>query len=240
MTHSEMDELYELYALGTLEPEQAAEIEAHLGDECPYCLEHVREALATTAAMSGLAEQKAPPRALRSRILENVAAVPPRKPYPWMLVIGLSAACLALVGFAIWAGVQIVSLGDRVGTLTAQRNELRAAVQVLSQPEAQKIGFAGAVNAPHGRVFVNRAGFVFVGSQMPGLPSNSTFELWIIPKQGAPQPAGLFRSNPQGSSARVGMQPVNVAQIKAFAVTVEPRRGSKAPTTKPFLVMPIG
>ncbi|MGH9655567.1 MAG: anti-sigma factor [Bryobacteraceae bacterium] len=240
MTHSEMDELYELYVLGTLDAEQAVEIDAHVRDECPYCLEHIQKALATTAALSGLAEQRTPPPQLRSRVLANVAAPPSAKPYPWLLVAGLSAACLALIGFSIWAGIQIVSQGNHIGTLLAQRDQLRAAVEVLSQPATQKIGFAGTVNSPHGRVFVNPRGFVFVASQMPALPANSTFELWIIPTKGAPQPAGLFRSNPAGNSVRVGLQHVNIAQVKAFAVTVEPRQGSKAPTSKPFLILPVG
>ncbi len=45
MTHSEMDELYELYALGALEPEPAAEIEAHLTTQCSYCMERIQEAV---------------------------------------------------------------------------------------------------------------------------------------------------------------------------------------------------
>jgi anti-sigma-K factor RskA len=239
MTHPEMDELYELYVLGAVDPEQAAEIDQHVRDECPYCREHIGQALTTAAAMSGLAEQKTPPARLRQRVLAGIA---PRAQasYPWLLVIGLSAACIALVGFAIWAGVRIISMGDRIDALTTQRDQLRAAVVFLSKPETQKIGFAGAVNAPHGRVFLNRTGFVFVGSQMPGLPPNSTFELWLIPASGAPQPAGLFRSNAEGDSVHVTAQQVNIAQMKAVAVSVEPRRGSPAPTTKPFLVLPLG
>ena len=34
MTHPEMNELYELYLLGALEPELAREIETHLIDRC--------------------------------------------------------------------------------------------------------------------------------------------------------------------------------------------------------------
>jgi hypothetical protein len=161
------------------------------------------------------------------------------KSYPWLLVAALSAACIALAAFAVWAGVRIVSTGGRIDALTAQRNQLQAAAVVLGQPETPKIGFAGAVNAPHARVFLNRTGFVFVGSQMPGLPANSTFELWLVPANGAPQAAGLFRPDAEGDSVHAVSEQVNVAQIKAVAVTVEPREGSKSPTTKPFLVLPL-
>lgn len=239
MTHSEMNELYEFYVLGALDPEESAEIDQHVRDGCAYCRDKIGQAFQVTAAMAGLVDQKTPPPQLRKRVLAS-ATPRPHASYPWVLVGSLSAICLALLAFAIWAGVRIVSMGNRIDALTAQRNQLRTAVLFLSKPEEQKVGFAGAVNSPHGRVFVNRTGFVFVGSELPVLPENSAFELWLIPATGAPQPAGLFRSNAEGDSVHVSSEQVDVSQMKAVAVTVEPREGSKAPTTKPFLVLPLG
>ena len=37
MTHEEISGMYELYALGVLEPEEREEIESHLARECPEC-----------------------------------------------------------------------------------------------------------------------------------------------------------------------------------------------------------
>ncbi|MBV9268755.1 MAG: anti-sigma factor, partial [Acidobacteriaceae bacterium] len=55
----------------------------------------------------------------------------------------------------------------------------------------------------------------------------------------APVPAGLFRPNESGTAVHVYQEPVNIQQIAAVAVTVEPSQGSLAPTTQPFLVVPI-
>jgi hypothetical protein len=121
-----------------------------------------------------------------------------------------------------------------------ERNRLRAVMQVLSRSDTRVVQFGRAENAPHGRVFVNGAGgLVFVGSDLPALASNRTFELWLIPKKGAPQPAGLFRPNTSGESVHVSPVRVNASATAAVAVSVEPQQGSSAPTTKPILVVPL-
>jgi hypothetical protein len=38
----------------------------------------------------------------------------------------------------------------------------------------------------------------------------------------------------------VSQTPVDVSRIAAIAVSVEPRAGSAAPTTKPFIIVPLG
>lgn len=239
MTHAEMSELYELYALGVLEPEQAGEIETHLRDECPYCIEHVREAVQVTAALAGLATPQTPQKDLRKRVLAAVASA--RRSRIWTVAVaGLSAACIVL---AICLGLiasRMRGMDDRLHALRSERDQLRLALEALSRPDTRTAGFGGASTLPHGRVFVNPDGLVFVGSQLPHLASDRTFELWLIPKTGAPQPAGLFRPNATGNSVHVSSVPVSVGQTAAVAVSVEPSLGSSAPTTKPILVIPIG
>jgi hypothetical protein len=241
MTHAEMDELYELYALGVLESEQAVEIEQHLRDRCSYCLEHVYGALQGTAALSTLAAPVQPPRALRDRVLASVRPV--KRPRAWTFALaGLSAACLALLAFSLWSGFEMNRMHVELADLRNEGDQLRAAIEILSRPDTRAVEFGRADNVPHGRVLVNRrGGLVFVGSQLPALASDKTFELWLIPaaKGAAPQPAGLFRVNAAGDSVNVSSRRVDPLQIAAVAVTVEPLRGSNAPTTKPFLIVPI-
>lgn len=241
MTHAEMEELYELYTLGVLETDQAAEIEQHLKDRCPYCLEHVYGALQGTAAFATLAEPVQPPRALRARVLASVR--PPKRARAWTFALaGLSAACLVLLAFSLWSGYEMNSMRGELSALKSEGDQLRAAIEILSKPDTRAVEFGRADNVPHGRVLVNRrGGLVFVGSQLPALASDKTFELWLIPaaKGAAPQPAGLFRVNAAGDSVDVSSRRVDLSQIAAVAVTVEPRRGSDAPTTTPFLIVPI-
>jgi anti-sigma-K factor RskA len=239
MTHAEMDELYESYALGVLEAEPALEIEAHLRDNCAYCSERVRDALQATAALSGLAEPVKPPKALRDRVLSSVR--PAKRSRTWSYALaGLSMACVALVVFSFWSRAEMQKMNQQLSAMRVERNELRSAIQLLTRSDTRAVQFGGAENLPHGRVLISRTGgLVFVGSQLPALPGDRTFELWLVPAKGAPQPAGLFRPNAPGESVHISPVPVDASNTSAVAVSIEPRQGSTAPTTKPIVVVPL-
>lgn len=239
MTHDEMNELYELYVLGALEPVQTAEMDEHVDTRCPYCLEHLRDAVVLASAMSGLADDLTPPARLRQRIL--AAVKPETKRTGWLFVVaGLSAACLALVILASWFGISIRSYRAEIADLQAQRNQLQEALEILSKPETRSVQFGLLNNQPRGRVFVNRnRGLIFVGTQLPQLAKNRTFQLWLIPTSGAPESAGVFQSSAAGDSVDVQTTPIDTTRIRAVAVSVEPQGGSLAPTTTPILVVPL-
>jgi anti-sigma-K factor RskA len=63
--------------------------------------------------------------------------------------------------------------------------------------------------------------------------------MWVIPKGGAPQPAGLFQSTDSGTAYNMLAGPLTLSSGDAIAVTVEPEAGSAAPTTPPLFVAPI-
>jgi anti-sigma-K factor RskA len=239
MTHPEMKDLYELYALGVLEAPEAAEIEEHLRTECAYCSEQVAEARHVVAAMSGLAELKDPPASLRRRVIGSVKPEPPKR--SWLFAVaGLSAACAALLAVVLWTGSAMRTYREQISELQVERRQLREALEILSRTDTKTVQF-GSAEQPHGRVFVNRNnGLVFVGSRLPQLASNRTFQLWLIPAAGAPESAGLFRPNAAGDFVNVRTTPVDTSRIQAVAVSVEPPGGSPAPTTKPILIVPLG
>ena len=239
MTHAEMDELYELYALGVLEPELSAEIERHLDEQCAYCNEHLAAAVGLNADLASITEPATPPARLRKRILAAVEPAPEPVPTWSFAPFVWAAACLALLAFAIASRLELSNLRQQYTAIAEERDQLRSAVQMLSRPDTRTVGFGTGENAPHGRVLVTRnGGVVFVGSHLPQIADNQTFELWLIPATGAPQPAGLFRAIASGESVDVSPARAD-ATTKAVAVTIEPRQGSSAPTTKPFLVVPL-
>jgi anti-sigma-K factor RskA len=240
VTHEEMDDVYELYVLGVLEPEAARDIDEHLGDQCDYCLQHLRDAVLTTAGIAGVAPSVKPPRALRKRVLQSVTPRP--RLAVWKFWVGaLAAACVVLLSLFVWKANTAEALRDQVASLSRQRDQLQSVVLLLSRPDTKAVQFGVADNKPHGRVFLNaNAGVVFIGSNLPQVSDDQTLELWVIPKTGAPEPAGLFKAGANGDSVDVWNEPVDVAQSQAVAVTVEPKAGSAKPTTQPFLVVPVG
>lgn len=236
MTHAEMDELYDLYALGVLEAPLANEIARHLNDGCVYCTDHVSSSLALVANLSAIAEPARLPRHLRARVLASFGRR--RGAQPGVFV--LTAACIGLALISVFFAFDIVRLRNRVGSVSYERDQLRSAVQVLSRRDTRTVEFGRSDNMPHGRVLVNRnGGLVFVGSQLPPLSASQTFELWLVPPKGNPLAAGLFRPDAAGESVSVSETPVDSRMIAALAVSIEPRSGSVAPTTKPFLIVPL-
>ena len=245
MNHAEMDEFYELYVLGVLEPELAAVIDAHLAENCEHCQSRIREALTVTASLASLAPLRQPPAALRERVLASIPSArkvvampaPPARPAAGGLY-ALSAACAALFLGCVWLGYQNGQIRTDLANANRDRSTLEAALKSLSRSETKTVQF-GRADQPHGRVFVNTpSGVVFVASSLPKLPAGRTFQLWLIPAAGGPKSAGVFQSDAQGNS--VQLSPVTVDPgTKAVAVSVEPQNGSPAPTTTPIIIIPL-
>jgi anti-sigma-K factor RskA len=94
---------------------------------------------------------------------------------------------------------------------------------------------------PQGKAFYlrNRSNLVFVANNMPLLPPQKAYELWLIPAQGAPIPAGVFKPDAHGSATVVNPPLPAGTEAKAFAITVENEAGSPVPTT-PVVMMGTG
>ncbi|SRR5581483_4395911 len=240
MNHREIeDQVYELYVLDVLETAESEEIDAHLRNGCEYCQAKLLQARRVGAALSGMANQVEPPAALRRRVLASVA---PRahSRYWWYSIAGLAAACIALLALSIWSVQQNKTVTTQLAHMRAQRDQLRSALELMSRSETRAVQFGNLENAPQGRVFVSRnGGIVFVGTKLPSLPTNKTFELWVVPATGAPLPAGTFRPDANNASVNITPPNINASGAAAVAVSIEPAGGSNAPTTKPFLIVPL-
>ncbi len=225
MTCDELRDEYEAFALGIAEDPERAGIIEHLAEQCPTCTHGVREAAAVVAAMSSLGHQTQPPRALRGRVLAMVGAPGGRGRLgvwlPWGLVVTLA---LVLASVIVPAHRDSVAAG-----------RLEEALAVLNDPAAKEVSFGEAAHPARGRFFISpRRGVVLIASNLPALPPDRTFEMWVLPQSGKPIPAGIFRGEREGTAVHVHPGPVQSAA--ALAVTIEPGGGSPQPTTTPFIV----
>lgn len=255
MTHEELGELYELYAMGVLSAGERSEIEEHLAQNCAQCKAGLRRALNLNAFFATLPEAIIPSKRLRGRVLASVGAETGAN-RRWIGVWALAAACLTIVLaiVAMDSHQRARELADsrqelvrRSRELSEARDEIRrssaellrveAAFQLLDLPGTRQVVFGkGQPRPPRGRIFVNRErGVLLLASNLPPVPSGRTYEMWLIPKGGSPIPAGLFQSDPRGNALYIFNGPVNSATA-AVAVSVEPEAGSPAPTTKPIIV----
>ena len=74
---------------------------------------------------------------------------------------------------------------------------------------------------------------------MPTLPPQKAYELWLIPTQGAPIPAGVFKPDAHGRATVVNPPLPAGVEAKAFAITIENEGGSTTPTM-PIAMMGTG
>jgi hypothetical protein len=132
---------------------------------------------------------------------------------------------------------------ERVIENTRQLAELQRVAAPILEPEAQRVTLVSVKTPPQpqGKAFYlrNRSNLVFVASNMPPLPPQKAYELWLIPAQGAPIPAGVFKPDAHGSATVVNPPLPAGAEAKAFAITVENEAGATSPTM-PIVMMGTG
>jgi anti-sigma-K factor RskA len=228
MTCDELRPEYGAYALGIAVNPELSELAAHLERNCPLCVPGVRSALATIAAMSGGVKSVAPPKRLRSRIVAMVAPAPRRFRtavwFPWAVSAALA---IVLLSIAIPAGLR------RPEAPSAGNARLDEILSVLNDPVTRDVAFGDP--AARGRFFVNpEKGVVFIAAHLPRLDAGRTFEMWVIPPDGKPVPAGTFQALSDSTAVHVRRGPVGNAA--AVAISIEPAGGSPQPTTTPFIV----
>jgi len=232
MTCEDLRDSYEMYSLGLLEGEEKHELEAHLARNCAVCQKHFKDALGVNALMLSQAPEVVPPSRLRRRVMSSVGME--RSVWGW--IAALAAACSIIV--TLWLSLE-KRASDREAAnarvtlqqTIAERDRIQQAFAFLNQPETRQVNFGqGQPAPPRGNVFLNpRMGVLLIASNLPALPLGKIFEMWVIPKGGAPRPGGLFQAGSQGTAMHI--LPGAVDPNVTVAVTVEPQSGSPAPTS---------
>jgi anti-sigma-K factor RskA len=96
----------------------------------------------------------------------------------------------------------------------------------------QMVALGGTEAAPDasGRLYLSGHQATLVLSNLGSLDSNQIYQLWLIPHDGAPLPAGLLGHGGSGvETISLGL-PTTLEDIGAVGISVEPPSGSTAPT----------
>jgi len=244
MTCDELRPDYILFAMGVLEEPEKSELRAHLDRGCENCTPGMHEARAWVYAMGAAQEGPEPPKSLRSRVLAAAGAAPDRR-WHWSIA-WVAASVVALVAIAVTVyqtqrhDAEIAALRDQLTRSGVEVAGLREIVTLLQAPETREVTFGQGRPAPaRGRVFLHPYGVLLFASNLPAPPAGKAYEMWIIPKSGAPAPAGLFASTAQGNAVHFYRSPVSMDTTGAVAVTLEDAAGVAAPTTQPVIVAPL-
>jgi Anti-sigma-K factor rskA len=248
MNCPELQDHYELYALGLAEEPERSEIRAHLNRKCEVCMPGVKRALEAAALLGTTASDAAPSGKLRDRILASVGAEPRR----FSLTPFFALVAAMSVGVAVYianqsrnaaedARQQRMALTQQLHDAQFETARLTAAFSILNGPETKEAVFGGERPRPaRGKVFLNPSqGVLLIASNLPRTPQGKMYEMWVIPKAGKPVAAGMFQSNTDGSAMHVRPGAVDVQATGAIAVTVEDQAGADQPTSTPLIMAPV-
>jgi anti-sigma factor RsiW len=233
--HALIEELTAARALGGLDPEEAATLQAEMashGPDCAECRRLEADADEVAGRLAFAVDPVALPEGFEDRVLATATreaagttgtappVLPRREPTGpgWLRPLVAAAAALALFvgGWAagdLFEDDAVVADGARVVTF-----------------EGQVPGSLSVAYVP------GTAGAYVLGSDLETPPAGRVYELWMI-SNGAAVPGSCFRPAADGSVFR--FVDADVGTTDTMAVTLEPSECSTRPTSDPILTAPI-
>ncbi len=250
MSHEAYAELAPAYALGVLDDDARVRFERHLQGGCQECESAIRGYGAAMVALVGELSPVAPPPAVRTRLLEHIAAEPPAarafpRPRQWTRLVLWGASLAAAAALVAYLGVTVSLLRRELAAATREAAQLRMEVArqqelvgLLRAPDIHVTALAGLAPSPsaRGRMWwepATRRGFL-VTRGLPPAPAGKSYQLWVI-SGGMPRSGGVFGIERDGSSALVVSSIPEALTPEVFAVTLEPAGGRSAPSGPMYL-----
>lgn len=231
--HSAFQENIAAYALGALDAEEMAALEAHLGT-CETCraelAEYQRVSSGLLAALPARTPRAAARRQLQKRISGQMSRSRPQ--FNWsvgqVIFAGLMAA---LVGLNLLTISQIYSLKREQAELMNQRTSEQTAIAMLAYPTTKTLTFDQ--NGVSGSLLVDKQrNLVAIFAWNMALPpAGKAYQMWLVDPQGDRTSGGfLVPETGYPFVMTVIHSPQPLGNFTSLGITVEPAGGSPQPT----------
>jgi anti-sigma-K factor RskA len=210
------------YTLGALEPEDSERLERHL-EECPECRERLLWLRPAADLLPESVTPMEPPPQLRERLMGEVRDDAARHGQArargggvrgWFgrpATVALGAVVVIVAGVA---GYELGTGGEGTSTVTGTQSKSGALARV------ERSGDSGTLQV----------------SGLSQLPRSQVYQAWVQ-RGGRMEPSSLFAVRRNGTASAAIPRDLEGAQ--AVVVTVEPRGGSRQPTSPPLVSVPL-
>jgi anti-sigma-K factor RskA len=258
MNCAEVEDLRDLFVLGTLTADEADAVEEHLID-CRECRSRIDESWQAAQVLRRAVGQHDPSPAVRAALFEAIgreleeerkitllpARAPRRVHVPWRAARAAAIAASVPLLVSGWLVVQVLNLQNQVATAERARTQTLqtgfTAMEVLGKAVEHGGGMAslrGTDMAPTASgTFYFMPGereAVLMVSGLPKLTKGQVYQLWLVHGDET-MTGGTFYCEPDGSGMLVVKAPMPVTAVDALRITAEPHGGSAAPAGDRYL-----
>jgi len=257
-THEQFEEDLALYALNELTGSDLQEFDQHV-ETCAACRREVQALRSDLGLLALSTAGPRPPARSKDRLMRAIAAEPrgPKSPAPerpprrglsWALIPAAVALALLFAVGNLWQeNGRLHEQMNRMTALyqntTAQLARAQEQLRLLSAPDAMQVSLSpqSEPRKPHATTIYSpsQKRLMLMANNLAPLPPGKMYELWLIPMEGAPIPAGMFKPDERGNAMMMDHVMSEGVLAKAFAVTVEDATGSDKPTS-PILMIGQG
>jgi anti-sigma-K factor RskA len=239
MVHDDYKEMIPARVLSALDAAEERALNEHL-ENCAECRKELEDWQPTAAALSLTPDPAEPSPEVRERILSEVRkdlskseVVPFKSPRNIWSSFGSLGAIAAVVLFAA------LSIG--LAVVWRQNQRLKTAnqfVELVNTPGARVSELKGTdpSQTATAKLAYDRAGrAILMASKLPSAPQGKAYQLWFIVGNKPPIPGKTFVPDSTGNVVLKEEIPREAIDANVFAITVEPERGSTAPTSPIYL-----
>lgn len=221
------------YALGALDAQDAAALEAHL-QTCAACREELAAYRATSDNLLMSLPPQNPSAALRRRLQGHLpgAQKAVRSRPNWSLSrVAVGMAIVLLLALNVFSISQVRALQRQQTLLMNQIQNGQAALAMLSYPHTQS--FPINATGVTGSLLLDREynNAVLILRGLPAISGDQTYQVWLISANEERTSAGLLR--PQSDLPFIS-EPIystqDLANFVGMGMTIEPAGGSDRPT----------
>ncbi len=237
--HERWSEDAAAYMLGALEPDETVALERHL-EGCERCREQIRWLAPAVQALPEAVARVEPPGELRARLLAEVredarraraeaaAGGGERRRAPaWLRRLGGGSLGLRpIAGLAALALVVVALAGYEIGTEDGGS----------SGGEVTSTVVAGHPPGVTARVIREGDGATLHLADVRQVPGDRVLEAWVARGKKITPVRALFVPDRQG---RASTTIADMRGVDTVMVTVEPKGGTRAPTSTPIVTVPI-
>lgn len=240
MVHDDYKEMIPARALSALDAAEEQALNEHL-ENCAECRTDLEDWQATAAALSLTPDPVEPSPQVRERILSEVRKEVSSKVIPirsaskrniWSSFgsLGAIAAVVLFAALSIWLAVLW-----RQNQKLVRSNEF---VELVNTPGAKVSELSGVDlgQSATAKLAYDRSGrAILMASKLPSVPQGKAYQLWFIVGNRPPVPGKTFVPDSAGNAVMKDELPREAIDENVFAITVEPERGSTAPTSPIYL-----